>query len=365
MNYNQEGIMNDRHREKLKAILEEILQEESDSVLAETRTILAELIQKERLPKIEALMAELIESSPRKKAADHPLSPCPVPATPDPTGDEPLPIKIPSLDQNKTGEGGKSTGSDGLYVYGIVENADAAIPLRAVGIDGQTVYVIPCRDLAAIVHTCPLTPYRSEDESVMQGWVLAHQKVLEIAAERCGTVIPFGFDTIIMPDAGRSVQEVLLSWIAGEYDNMQKNLSKIRGKKEYGVQVFGSVPAIINRVTGANDTIKALQEEIKNASPGKAYMVRQKIEQELKKGIESDVDAVARICHRKITAACDDIKVEKIKKTQEKDTRMLLNYSCLVSDEKYPRLGEVLESLETEDGVTVRFTGPWPAYSFV
>lgn len=357
--------MNEKHRNRLKALLEEILMEESDSILAETKAIMTELIQKERLPKIEAVMAELIDSSTRKKAADQPPSAPPHPLMPDRTGDETPAVKTPSRGQDKTREGRTGTGSDGLYVYGIAENAEAAIPLRAVGIDGQTVYAIRCQDLAAIVHTCPLTPYQSDDESVMQGWVLAHQKVLEVAAERCGTVIPFGFDTIIMPDGNRSAEEVLLSWITGEYDSMQKKLSKIRGKKEYGVQVFGSVPAIIQRVTGANETIRALQEEIKIASPGKAYMVRQKIEQELKSGIESDVDTVARACHRKIAAACDDIKVEKIKKTNEKDTRMLLNYSCLVSDEKYSRLGEVLESLETEEGVTVRFTGPWPAYSFV
>jgi hypothetical protein len=357
--------MNDRHREKLKAVLEEILQEESDTILAETRVIMAELIQKEYLPKIEEVMADLIESSTRKKPADYLTSIPPVPGTSDCKGDEPLMEKIQSLNQNKTGGSGTGTGSDGLYVYGIAENADAAVDLRAVGIDWQPVYVIPFKNLAAIVHTCPLAPYRNDDESVMRGWVLAHQKVLEIAAGRCGTVVPFGFDTIIMPDGDRSAKEVLLSWIAGEYDHVQKKMDKIRGKKEYGIQVFGSVPAIIHRVTSTNETIRVLQDEIKNTTPGKAYMVRQKMEQELKKGIESHVDGIARTCHRKITAACDDIKVEKIKKTNEKDTRMLLNYSCLVSDEKYSRLGEVLESLESEDGLTVRFTGPWPAYSFV
>ncbi|MFA5294428.1 MAG: GvpL/GvpF family gas vesicle protein [Methanoregulaceae archaeon] len=256
-------------------------------------------------------------------------------------------------------------GAEGLYVYGIAENAAAAESFHAIGIDDQPVYAVPCQGLFAIVHTCPLTPYRSDDETVMKRWVLAHHDVLETVFKRCGTVIPFGFDTIIMPDGNRSAREVLLSWISGEYERLLNKIEKIRGKREYGVQMFSTVTAIVRRVTGANEAIRTMRDEVKNTSPGRAYLVRQKIEQELKKGIESEVHEITRDCHRKIQAVCADIKVEKIKKTGEKDSRMLLNYSCLVSDEQYLQLGEVLESIQKEEGFSVRFTGPWPVYSFV
>ena len=356
--------MNNLHREKLKALMEEILREEAENILAETGSILAELVQSERYRKTGTAMPEKSGTGSRKDPAEETPAPFTRPGSPDPAGDGPLVSTIPSTDPGKPAASGESADPSGLYVYGIGANA-AAGSLAARGIDGQPVYAVPFRDIAAIVHASPLTPYHSEDASVMRQWVLEHQNVLETAGERYGTIVPFGFDTIIMPDGGRSAQEVLIAWMDGEYDRVQKKIAKIRGKKEYGVQVFGSVPAMVARVTGTSETIRALQEEIKNTGPGRAYMVRQKLEQELKKGIESDVDATARTCHRKIAAACDDLKVEKIKKTNEKDTRMLLNYSCLVDDEKYPELGEVLESIEAEDGLSVRFTGPWPVYSFV
>jgi hypothetical protein len=59
------------------------------------------------------------------------------------------------------------------------------------------------------------------------------------------------------------------------------------------------------------------------------------------------------------------IKIEKIKKSAEKEKKMLMNCSCLVSDENYTKLGDVLETIEKEYGLSVRFTGPWPVYSFV
>jgi hypothetical protein len=360
-------IMYETHREKLKTLLKEILREDTRSILSETEAIITELVREEYLPGIEADVCSMIESSIQEKPIDSLPSVLPGSRTPDHADHEPLMAKIQSTHLNQTDAvgDGDGPGTNGLYVYGIAENADATHLLRAGGIDGQTVYVIPCLDLAAIVHTCPLTPYRSDDESVTKGWVLAHQKVLEIVSEQCGTVIPFGFDTIIMPDGDRSAKEVLLSWISGEYNPLLNKIGKVRGKKEYGVQIFFTVPEIIRRVTGANEAIRAMQDEVKNTSPGKAYMIRQKIEEELKKGIESEVHEIARNCHRKINAVCADIKVGKIKKTGEKDTRMLLNYSCLVSDEQYHQLGEVLESIQTEDGLLVRFTGPWPVYSFV
>jgi len=255
--------------------------------------------------------------------------------------------------------------SDGLYVYGIAENSDVVESLQLTGINDQPVFSVPCQGFSAVVHKCPLNAYQSDDESVMKRWVLAHQKVVEEVSERCGTVIPFGFDTIIMPDGKKSAEEVLKLWISRESESLHNKMGKIRGKKEYGVQVFCTTAAIVDRVTSGNETIRALQEDVKNASQGRAYMIRQKIEQVLKKGIESEISAITQSSHKKIQAVCSNIKIEKIKKSEIKDSRMLLNYSCLVSPDQYIQLGEVLESLEQDDGLSVRFTGPWPAYSFV
>ncbi len=379
--------MNELHRKQLKALVNEIIREETRVIISETESVIDELLSEEIFPEIETTLSDMIESRIQKKACvgdplpgtEPTLYPGTGPRTLEKAGHEPggpvadpsppdadrrsLLGKIPALHEGDPDT--EVTGSEGLYLYGIVENTAAITSLRAVGIDDQVVSAIPCRDLAAIVHTCPLVPYRSDDESLMKEWILAHQKVLEIVAERCGTVIPFGFDTIIMPDGDRDAGSVLLDWLSGEYDLLQTKMARFRNKKEYGVQVFCSLPTIADGLARADDAIKAMVEELEHSSPGKAYMIRQKIEREEKKGIESELQAIAQKCHETISAVCDEIKVEKPRKTGEADQRMLLNYSCLVSDNKYSRLGDVLESLEKEEGLIVRFTGPWPVYSFV
>ena len=60
-----------------------------------------------------------------------------------------------------------------------------------------------------------------------------------------------------------------------------------------------------------------------------------------------------------------EIKVEKTKKADEKDMQMIMNLSCLVAGDKYKELGAELEQIDNTEAFSVRFTGPWPAYSFV
>jgi len=42
---------------------------------------------------------------------------------------------------------------------------------------------------------------------------------------------------------------------------------------------------------------------------------------------------------------------------------MMMNLSVLASDEK--ALGQVLDEIEREEGISIRFTGPWQPYSFI
>jgi len=56
--------------------------------------------------------------------------------------------------------------------------------------------------------------------------------------------------------------------------------------------------------------------------------------------------------------------VEKTKKA-EPGLQMIMNLSCLVYRDRYTKLGEELGKINQMRGFAVRFTGPWPPYSFV
>ncbi|OGD13622.1 hypothetical protein A2V47_06480 [Candidatus Atribacteria bacterium RBG_19FT_COMBO_35_14] len=253
--------------------------------------------------------------------------------------------------------------NEARYLYCIAEGNEK-ITLGNIGIEDSEVYTIPYEDLGAVVHNCLPEPYKSEDNEVMKKWVMAHQKVVDTAWERFGTVLPLGFDTIIKGEEGIAPDENLKKWLKGDYENLTQKMAKLKDRAEFGVQVFWDPKIISEWVIEKSPEIKKLSEEIKSKSKGLAYMYKQKLENLLKKELEKEADKFFKVFYEQIKSCVDQIKVEKTKKNEE-DKQMLLNFSCLLFKGKSKILGEELEKINQLKGFFVRFTGPWPPYSFV
>lgn len=254
--------------------------------------------------------------------------------------------------------------SNGRYLYCIVEGREK-MSFGKIGIEDNEVYTIPYKDLSVVVHNCPAKPYKSEDEKIMKNWVMVHQNVIDIVWERFGTVLPFGFDTIIRGNEGSGPEENIKNWLKEDYDNLKGKIEKIRGKAEYGVQVFWEPKVIVQKVTKESPEIKKLAEEINSKPKGLAYMYKQKLENLIKKEMERKAEQYFKEFYERIRSCVDDIKVEKTKKVIKEDKQMLMNLSCLLPKGNSKKLGDELEKISNMEGYSVRFTGPWPPYSFV
>jgi len=195
--------------------------------------------------------------------------------------------------------------------------------------------------------------------------VLTHQKVVDAAWEKFGTVIPIGFDTIICGKEDADPKENMKKWIEADYDALTLKMSKIRNKAEYGVQIFWETNTLAIRISAESDEIKRLQEEIRTKPRGIAYMYRQKLEELLKNEMAKNADHCFQEFYEKIKPHTDDLHVEKTKKAEDEGQQMLLNLSCLLPKDRSHKLGEALEEIDNREGFSVRFTGPWPPYSFV
>jgi len=249
------------------------------------------------------------------------------------------------------------------YLYCVADGGEAT-SLGEIGIDGSEVYTIPYRDLCAVVHNCTSEPYESEDNELVKRWVLTHQAVVDAAQERFGTVLPLGFDVIIKGEGDIDPEENMKNWLRDDYENLRTKAERLRDKAEYGVQIFWDPRIITDMITQANEEIRKLDEEMRSKPKGTAYMYKQKLEKVLKKEVEAKADEYFRDFYSRIKKHADDVRVDKTKKADE-DRQMLMNLSCLVPKDKYEELGEELEGISEMEGFSVRFTGPWPPYSFV
>lgn len=251
---------------------------------------------------------------------------------------------------------------EGRYIY-CVADAGEKVSLGEIGMEGGEVYTITYQDLCAVVHDCPPQPYKSGNQEVVKTWVTTHHKVVDAAWERWGTILPSGFDTIIKGETGSSGERNVQKWLHQEYEGLKRKMEKVRGKAEYGVQVLWDLRVLAQDLARTSPEISEREEEIKAKPRGAAYMYRQKLENLVKRAAEARADQFFRDFYQRISKHADDIRVEKIKEA-EPGWQMLLNLSCLVRRDRQTELGEELDKINTMEGFSVRFTGPWPPYSF-
>ena len=256
----------------------------------------------------------------------------------------------------------KEITADALYLYCITKGNEK-VDFGNIGIDETKVYTIPCDGLLAVAHNCRPEPYKSEDNELIKKWIIAHQKVVDTAWERFGTILPSGFDTIIKQEEKINSEENLKSWLKKDYENLKEKLERFRGKAEYGIQISWSPEIIANQITQSVPEAIKLDEEIKTKSAGIAFMYEEKLKKLIREEMEKKADGCFKDFYAMIRPKVDDIKIDKPKKAGE-GRQMLANLSCLLNKDKVKELGAVLDEIDAMKGIFVRFTGPWPPYSF-
>jgi len=270
------------------------------------------------------------------------------------------------------------------YIYGVIPRIDKE-DFGPVGIRGSRVYTIPYQDICAVVHDCSPEPYQGDEETV-KGWVATHGDVVDAIWEAAGSVLPMSFDVIIKPGEeqrpepvegqgpeprpkliegpveGGSADDNVRHWLAEEYEKFKLKLDEFRDKVELGVQILWDPEVITRRITEENEEIRELAAEMSTKSRGLAYFYRHKIAEAVKKEMEAKADQDYRRYYERLRGYAEDTQVNKIKKHPDK--QMIMNLALLVKRERVKALGEALGEIRQEQGVEVRFTGPWPPYTF-
>jgi|GEM_PF-228075 len=257
-----------------------------------------------------------------------------------------------------------NSGLPGRYVYGI-GGEGKTIRLGPIGIENSEVYTISYQNVCAIVHDCPDEPYQSNDDEVVKKWIHSHQAVLDNAKKYFTTIIPMGFDTILhSQDETTSPDQVVQDWLREDYLRLSSVMEKVSNKDEYGIQIFYEPRVVSRSIAEQSPDVKKIKEEMATKSPGLTYLYKQKLEKAVKNEMERISGEWFQDFYQQIKKYADDVVIEKTKKGG-KDKVMLLNLSCLVAKENVNGLGEELETINNREGFSVRFTGPWPPYSFV
>jgi hypothetical protein len=251
----------------------------------------------------------------------------------------------------------------GLYLYAVAQG-DREEPLEVKGIEGVPIHALEHQGLLAIAQDCEPKPFASEDKEVLANWLLIHQNVVDLAWERYETIIPFGFDRIIVSTHGKSARQNLNEWLEKGSADLKQKLARLQNKAEYGIQVSWDPTVILPRIRVKDTEIQDLEREIRSKPQGVAYLLQKKLEEVIRQRLEKAADLYFKTFYQEIRARVENVHVEKVRK-EDPPKQMILNVSCLQNKGETESLGQELDRMGQIPGFYVRFTGPWPPYSFV
>lgn len=253
---------------------------------------------------------------------------------------------------------------EGRYLYCAVY-ADEDASLDVEGIDGENVSVIVRDGVGAVVQPVG-SVFDSDDLTQVRQWLLTHQGVVDEAGAAFGTPLPFRFDTIL-----RGGDATVVDWLDGHYGEIEDALSWLAGRWEYRVEVRWD-EAAVEEAVAEDDDLRELAERVEDASEGTGFLLESQYETRLAERVEArrsevEADLVERLGPHAVELqhAGDGPGVFSGSGDEgDGDLQRVTQVSLLAAREDETAIGDVLEPVAEASHREVRYTGPWPPYSF-
>lgn len=253
----------------------------------------------------------------------------------------------------------------GRYLYCVVETTTSDTEaLPTAGIDGNSVYLIEADGIGAVVHDCEAV-YDADDLEQVKQWVITHQQVVDAASDVFGTPLPMRFDTVL--EGG---DESVEHWLSDHREVIRDELHSFTGTWEYRITLMWDPSPFETRITEQDNRLQELQQRQQQAGAGKRFLLEKQYDkrlQELKQDQRADL---AERLTETITPVVNDLAEQESRHALSGDTHasaaqeQILRVAVLADEDAETTLGERLDTVVERDGVAVRFTGPWPPYTF-
>lgn len=264
----------------------------------------------------------------------------------------------------RDGPARESSRSDGAgrYLYCVVRAPEGVEDgpdgeFSATGIEGERAYLVTAGDLGAVVQPA-VEPYDTGDEETATRWLLEHQGVVDDAGEAFGTPLPFRFDTIIRGDDA-AVRE----WLGEEAGTLRGHLDALGGHWEYRIEVYREDDDIEERLIEEDEELAELRERREAASEGEAFLVEKQYEQRLERLERARRERREEDLRERLAEHAREVRPIDGSPGQGRDDADV-RLAVLAREADEEPLGDVLDDVAAQPGVTVRFTGPWPPYTF-
>lgn len=264
-----------------------------------------------------------------------------------------------------------TTIKEGRYLYCAVSIPDQEPDFSVTGVDDEPTTLIPIGDAGVVVHECN-NLYDTDEVDLLRKWLLQHQQVVDAVGERFGTPLPFRFDTIIQGNDDR-VRE----WAHGQVDALSHYLDTLSGLWEYHIDIMIENDELEAGLAEKDERLQELTTRINESESGdgtnflleKQYnqrlaALKRRRSDEREKSLRNRLEDTTCEIHDRDTGERSINLIDNKDTESDRMTTQLTQLTLLAHENREKEIGDILDDVAAEPGVTVRFTGPWPPYTF-
>ncbi|HVG23495.1 MAG TPA: GvpL/GvpF family gas vesicle protein, partial [Thermoanaerobaculia bacterium] len=159
-------------------------------------------------------------------------------------------------------------------------------------------------------------------------------------------------------------EEALRAYLHEHAEALRKALERLGGKQEWTLRLEFEPAKWSESLASRVDSLRTLQSDIDSAAPGKAFLLRKKLDDEKKR---SSKEAEQQVVAEVEQLVLDKLRCETIAETRERRDGAFPQINVLINRDEESILQELHATLTerySAEGVNLGLTGPWPPYSF-
>jgi len=249
---------------------------------------------------------------------------------------------------------------EGRYLYCVVNVDDDAADFSETGIDGGSVSVLVRDGMGAVVQPCE-SPFDSDDLGRVREWLLTHQSVVDAAGQAFGTPLPFRFDTILKGD-----DDAVLEWLADQSETLETHLAELTGHWEYRVGVAWDEDRVQDELEADDAELAELRAKVEEANEGTAFLLKKQYDNRLRDLRRARQEELTARLREGLDPLVSEFEVlDSSRGILDSDSSdEVVQVAFLAHEKREGEIGELLDDVAADPGIEIRFTGPWPPYSF-
>ena len=249
-----------------------------------------------------------------------------------------------------------------LYVYAVTRDPVAA---EVDGIDGTRRFgSVTIDGISAIFTPANAEAFSQEAIDARAGdleWLGAigyrHQDVVSDLMKRTA-IVPLRAFTLF------SSEDAIRAYLHEHGEMLAKVLERLDGKQEWTLRVEFEPQRWSESLTSRVASLRDLQNDIASAAPGKAFLLRKKLDDEKKRASHAAEQEVVAEIERLVL---EKLGCETVAETRERRDGAFPQINVLLNRDEEATLQELHATLNARyepGGVTLGLTGPWPPYTF-